>query len=832
MFGQFVNQVAKQTLAATCVVTFVLGSAISASKAQGTAKALPPKMAGIPVKAIFEKNCLGCHGVGGLLSGFDLRTRPTIIKGGVHGAAIIPGSSKKSLLYQMVTGERTPKMPPNGKLTPTEIAEIGKWIDAGAGMGEALTDAKKQVWWSFKPPVQPNVPSFTQIVSHASATTKKVDSKPRISGTSFQSTWIRNPIDAFILDGLVKSKMVPSPIANRRSLMRRATFDLTGLPPTPEEMDAYLADHSPDAYPKLIDRLLASSRYGERWGRHWLDLARYADSGGFEGDKDRANAWRYRDFVIDALNKDLPYNRFVSLQVAGDELAPQSNESIIATGFIACGPVDIVMINAQNRANELDDIVSTTGSAFLGLTVGCARCHDHKYDPITQADYYRLSAVFAPSERRDIDVPTAEERAVHDKTNFEIEAKILPIKVRIAQLAKSGSDSAIAKGNKTPNEAQIAAELAEPDRKEFKELGSKVSALEATRPGLPQAMAVTDKGKTFPPSYLLVRGDSAHPGPEVKPGFICSLPGGEEDIGPDKALQNSTGRRSELAKWLTVNNPLLARVWVNRVWRQHFGRGIVDTPSNFGVSGQLPSHPELLDWLAVNFEKSGWSTKQLQRWIMVSSTYQQGSAIRSDYQLRDPLNRQLWRMPVRREEGEVVRDSILYTAGTLNKQMGGPPVYPPVDPTLRADTFQGPNWQDGVDDASTWRRSVYVKVKRSLPLPELDVFDCPEITNSVAARNVTTSPTQALTLMNAPFVLHQSSLFAQRVAKEAGLNRKAQINRAYMLAFQRMPTDVETKSCLQYLNAHKAGKDGYGADGALSDLCHALYNFNEFIYAD
>ncbi len=646
------------------------------------------------------------------------------------------------------------------------------------------------------------------------------------------TNWVKNPVDAFVLDRLLRSDMTPSPPASRRVLMRRATIDLTGLPPAPEEMGAFLADHSADAYSRLIDRLLASPRYGERWGRHWLDLVRYADSGGFEGDRDRPLAWKYRDFVIDAFNSDMPYNRFVQMQVAGDEQTPPTRESIIATGYLACGPVDIVMLNEQNRANELDDIVSTTGSVFLGLTVGCARCHDHKYDPITQADYYRLSAVFAPSERRDIDIPTDAERQSVEAASRALDAQLAPIKARLAALTETGAAAAKAKGQAKPNPEQSAAALNDADRKEFKELTAKIAALEATRPSMPKAMAVTDRGKTFPASHLLIRGDAYHPGPEVKPGFICSLPGGAVDIGPDQAMANTTGRRTALANWLVKDNPLFSRVWVNRVWRQHFGHGIVDTPSNFGVSGQLPSHPELLDWLAVQFERSGWNTKALHRMIMLSSTYQQASDIRQDPMKRDPLNRLLWRMPVRRVEGEVVRDSILAVSGSLNLEVGGPPVYPPVDPTLRADTFQGPNWHDGEDGPSTWRRSVYVKVKRSLLLPELEVFDCPEITNSVAARNITTTPTQALTLMNGPFVLHQSAQFASRILKEVGANRAKQITRAYRIAFARSPTVDEARSCLQYMGRHPQRATSDGGNEALTDLCHALFNFNEFVYVE
>lgn len=804
-------------------------------------RGIPQKIAILPdvtnkAAALMQKHCLGCHGVGATLSGFDMRSRASLLKGGLRGPAVQPGAPEKSLLYKLVTDERTPKMPPSAtdKLTTAELTTIREWIALGAPYPGAavMATAAKQTWWSFKPPVLPPVPTINVAALHPVKASSHVGKeKSTVARPGNLESWLHNPVDSFVLDRLLRSGMRPSPQAARRVLMRRAVFDLTGLPPTPEEMAAFLADKSPTAYANLVDRLLASPRYGERWGRHWLDLVRYADSGGFEGDKDRPLAWKYRDFVIRSFNSDMPYNRFVTMQVAGDELAAPSPDSIVATGYLACGPVDIVMINEQNRANELDDIVSTTGSAFLGLTVGCARCHDHKYDPITQADYYRLSAIFAPSERREIEIPTDAERKTVEAESRLVDSKIAPLKPRLDALTAVGTAAAKAKGQPMPTVEQISAALNESDRKAYTEINSQIAAIEATRPGLPKAMAVTDKARVFPASHLLIRGDPYHPGAEVKPGFICSLPGGAEDVGPEQAMPQTTGRRTALASWLVKGNPLLSRVWVNRVWRQHFGHGIVDTPSNFGVSGQLPSHPELLDWLAIQFERSGWSTKALHRMIMLSATYQQSSAIRPDLMQKDPLNRMLWRMPVRRVEAEVVRDSILATAGTLNLQMGGPPVYPPVDPTLRADTFQGPNWQDGEDGPSTWRRSVYVKVKRSLLLPELEVFDCPEITNSVAARNVTTTPTQALTLLNGPFVQHQAALFAARVLREtADKTQSGQITKAYQLAFARSPSAEEARACQLYLTRHTAL--GVNVDTGLVDLCHALLNFNEFVYVE
>jgi len=769
------------------------------------------------VQPILQKSCLGCHGVGARLSGLDLSSRKAALQGGTRGAAFVAGSASKSVLYQMVTGVRTPQMPPTGKLSPAAAAVLKKWLDAGAPYADApVTTAQKQIWWAFKPPVRPPVPTFGS-VSAGKTHTVALTGKP--AAVFSPAAWIRNPIDAFVLQKLRAGGLNPSPRASKVTLIRRATMDLVGLPPTPEEVRAFLADTSPQAYEKLVDRLLASPQYGERWGRHWLDVVRYADSGGFEGDRDRPYAWRYRDYVISAFNTDKPFDQFVREQIAGDEIAPTSTEALVATGYLAVGPQDIVMQNPKNRSDELDDLVSTTGAAFLGLTTACARCHDHKYDPIKQTDYYRLQAVFAATERRDVDIPTPAERKTYD----DLTAEITPLQQKIDGLRNASIKALVAKGVAKPTDMQIIAAFSETEHKQWDTLLAQIAALTFKRGELPKAQIVTDQGKTFPVSHVMIRGVADHLGDEVKPGSICALPGGDFNVGPEAATEKTTGRRRALAEWLvSKSNPLTARVFLNRVWRQHFGRGIVNSPSNFGVSGDLPTHPELLDWLAVTYMENGWHLKPIQRMILLSNTYQQDSILRDAAAKADPQNRLLWRMPVKRLEGEAVRDSILCVSGALNREMGGPPVYPPVDPSLRADTFQGPNWKDGEDGPSTWRRSVYVKVKRSLLLPELEVFDCPEITYTVAARNISTTPLQALTLQNSPFVLHQSELFAARVAKEAGADPAHQIDRAYQLAVCRPPTAQEKALSLAYLQKR-------GATG-LQDFCHALFSLNEFVY--
>ncbi len=826
------------------------------------------------VRPILEKSCLGCHGVGSQLGGLDLRSRESALKGGVRGAAFAPGKADQSLLYHFITGRRTPVMPPTGKLPPAQIEVLRRWLDGGAPWPSGrIEDAQKQVWWSFKPPARPPVPQL----KHAE--------------------WVRNPIDAFVLRKLRAEGLRPSPPATRRELIRRAYLDLIGLPPTPEKIAAFEKDPDPRAWEKVVDHLLASPHYGERWGRHWLDLVRYADSSGFEGDKDRPNAWRYRDYVIRAFNQDRPYDQFIREQIAGDEIRPGDTEALIATGYLACGVEDFAMVKLpQTRADELDDLVSTTGSAFLGLTVGCARCHDHKYDPVTQKDYYRLQALFAPTERKEVDIPTPEERRAADERNREIDRELAPHRERLEALRVKGTQAAIQGGNAKPNDEQIAAALPEAERKTWNELQATIKGIEAKRPVLPKALIVTDKAPKWEPVHLHIRGDANHKGEVVPPGFIVSLPGGAQVVTAEAATPATTGRRRALADWLASReNPLTARVWVNRVWRQHFGRGLVNTPSNFGVNGELPSHPELLDYLASSFvagdrgQESGiggsgwtqlsptprwgtphpdaaprrrqtaaasssrgshyalrnthyagaprppapnpqpptpnlaWSTKALHRLMLLSATYQQSSrpddARMKAGMAKDPENRHYWRMPVRRLEAEAIRDSILTVAGTLNREMGGPPVYPPVDPSLRADTFQGVNWPEGEDSFKTRRRSVYVKVKRSLLLPQLEVFDCPEITSSVAQRNVTITPLQALTLLNDPLIVRQAGLFAERLRKEVGDEPRRQVERAYQLALGRTPTPAELQLSLRFL-----------AKRPLADFCHAVLNLNEFIY--
>ncbi len=752
------------------------------------------------VAPILKDACLDCHGGSSVMSHTVLRSEAALKASGSKGRVLAAGIGGKSRIHNLITGRQAPLMPPGGKLSESKVRDLTQWLDAGAPyFGRTLVDAKQQVWWAFAP------------------VNKSV---PRPSAKNGLSV-----IDTFVQAGLRKNGLSWNPPASRRDLIRRAYFDLTGLPPTFDEVKAFEKDRSPNAWTKVVDRLLASPQYGERWGRHWLDIVRYADSGGFEGDKDRPNAWRYRDWVINAFNKDMPYNTFLEYQLAGDELAPGDPAALVATGFLAAGPKDIVENNARTRANEVDDLVATTGSAFLGLTIACARCHDHKYDPLPQADYYRLAAIFAPTERRDIDLCTPDERKAIEGRIAASEVKLKPLRDEYGALRAKGEAAARKMGSLQPAEAEIEAGLG-PEMQRYRDVRKEIDKVEVSREQVPVAMAVTDPGPTFGEYRIHRRGDAYLPGDPVKPGFLKCLPG-NIDIPDAPTSAKTTGRRTALAKWMTrPENPLTTRVWMNRVWRHHFGRGIVATPSDFGVNGELPTHPELLDYLAAKFAYGGMKLKPIHREMLLSKTWMQSSAVRPDAAKVDPLNKYLWRMPLRRLEAEAVRDSILKVAGALDLTMGGPPIYPPVDPSLRSDTFQGMNWPITEDDMSTWRRSVYVKVKRSLLLPQLEVFDCPEITASVAARNSTTTPLQALTLMNDPLVQQQANVMTAMIYQNFGFvadtspeKDRGVVEYVYQRALQRSPTPREAKLAYKVLTTQ-----------GRSRLCLLMFNLNEFVY--
>jgi hypothetical protein len=666
------------------------------------------------------------------------------------------------------------------------------------------------------------------------------------------SAWPRNPIDYFILAKLEAAGLRASPPADREQLLRRVSLDLIGLPPTPGEIAAFVHDPAPNAYEKVVDRLLASPHYGERWGRHWLDLARFAESNGYEHDEVRPDAWRYRDYVISSFNADKPYDRFVREQLAGDELYPDEPDALTATGFNLLGPdMTDTSDQAQRRQDTLNDMTDTAGLAFLGLTIACARCHDHKFEPIPQTDYYRLQAFFAPAVfRRDLPVVDKERRLAYEAALRDFQALVRPLQEEIARLeepyrrkiydaklAKLSEDVQAAhrtpERQRTPQQqewvdktnrflvispAEVTRTLTEDDRAKRDRLQEQIKGFESRKPAqLPMAMGLRDNER-LPKTFLLERGELANRGEEMQPGYpIILLAGNKPAAARIEKSAQGTGRRTALAEWMaSKDNPLTARVLVNRLWQHHFGRGIVATASDFGVRGTAPTHPELLDWLAVDLVENGWSLKHLHRLMVLSATYQQASKS-TQHSTVDPYNRLLWRMNRMRLEGEVIRDNLLAVGGRLNPRMGGPGVFPPLPPEVMRG-FK--SWPTSADPRDHVRRSVYVFARRNLRFPFLDVFDEPDSNLSCPKRERSTTAPQALALLNDADVIEAARALAERVTKEAA-GTDAQIARAYCLALSRQPTATERRLAAEFLER-----------SPLSELCRALFNLNEFVYRE
>jgi hypothetical protein len=834
------------------------------------------------VLPLLQGKCVRCHGGAKQKADLDLRSKAGLLKGGESGPALVPGSPEKSLLWVQIAGD---KMPPEGeKLTEAQKTLVQAWIAGGArddgtaavqaedGKDRQVTDADRQ-FWAFRPPVRPAVPD--------------VKSAQRA----------RNPIDAFVLAALEKQGLTLAPEADRLTLLRRATFDLTGLPPTPQEVETFLADTAPDAYERLIDRLLASPHYGERWGRHWLDLAGYADSEGIlDADYVRSAAWRYRDYVIRAFNSDRLYNRFLKEQLAGDELtdywtAYQTRqelpaevvEGLIATGYLRCAsdtsrPDFVNIKNAPGYYFQtLDDTVKIVASSLLGLTVQCARCHSHKYDPIPQTDYYRLQAIFmsgyrpaqwVPQVQRHRNEATAAQEKEAAAHNAKIDAVLAKLKKQADELRQQFADRLFAdRLAKLPEaireDVRVALATASGKRNEVqkyladkfqKELRPEPAALQAmltkifpeyaekSKPLAEAVKAEEAKRHTFPEirafydlpgevsTHLLRRGDYLNPGPEVQPGTLSVLATPQPFTWtPPSAAARTSQKRRAFADWLTQpDHPLTARVLVNRLWLHHFGEGLVSTPENFGRAGALPSHPELLDWLATEFVARGWGLKAMHKLMLTSSAYRQASAVSAEVREAarqvDPDNRLLWRQRLRRLEAESLRDAILSTSGSLNPQMFGPPVPVRRQPDGEVVT---------ADDAAGWRRSVYLQVRRSQPVTLLQVFDQPVLETNCTRRATSTVSSQALTLLNSDFLAKQAAAFAQRVLKEKPDDPAGY---AVRLAFGRPATVQEKEKLTAFLdtqaNRYEARDKDAARRRALADVCHMLLSANEFAYVD
>ena len=832
------------------------------------------------IAPVLRDHCIKCHGAEMRKAGLDLRTIAAITQGGDSGEAIVPGKSGESLVIEQVVSG---KMPPgkNPKLTGDEIAVLRKWIDAGAPGHSGENKPVASSFWAFHPPERPPVPNV-----HASGQA-------------------RNAVDRFLLARLEANGLTFSPEASRVTLVRRVYFDLSGLPPSPEQTEAFVNEDSTDAWERLVDSLLASPHYGERWGRHWLDLAGYADSEGIlDADYERSCAWRYRDFVIRAFNADLPYDRFLELQIAGDEvidypsvyrgqkqLNPAQIEALVATGYLRCASdtsrPDFKQIkNAPGYYYQtLEDTVKIVASSTLGLTLQCAKCHSHKYDPITQEEYYRVQAIFMSGYRPAQWVPQVERRLFEATSEQEADARAhnARIDASVAELAKKAQSlnetfaarlltdrltqlpepiredtrKALATEPTKQTEVQkyltakFADRLKPPEPKlsaalsslypDFKAqtagIAAEVTAAQGMRRTFPEIRAFYDLPGE-PKTPILKRGDYNTPGREVRPGVLRALATPEPFAWSSPAKDAKTsGRRLAFAKWLTqAGHPLTSRVMVNRIWLLHFGEGLVATPDNFGTAGAPPSHPELLDWLAREFVARGWSVKAMHRLILNSAAYRQSSRFdpRSPAHTKakqaDPGVRLLWRQRMRRLEGEPLRDAMLAASGLLSSRMFGPGV-PFI--VLPDGEVVAP------EDPSGHRRSIYMKVLRSQPLTLLQSFDQPVMETNCTRRGVSTIASQALNLLNGDTLTSIARAFVTRLERET---RSDQCGRAVQLALGRRSSGAEHTALENFLavqSSRHAQTLGGGTlvperarQRALEDLCQMLLSSNEFAYVD
>jgi hypothetical protein len=928
------------------IATALLGLAVAVTL---TTMAQTAAVSDKEVQPLLEKKCFQCHGDNLKMANLDLRSRESMLKGGDSGAAISPGHAADSLLFKRITGQMQPQMPmaPLPHLSDAEVTLLKNWIDQGAqwtaapltpfnsGPGDKagasyseykeriITDEMRQ-WWAFKKPVRSPLPKVTP------------------------ERWQKNPIDAFIKASMDAKGLTPAPEADRTALIRRLYLDVTGLLPTPAEVDAFVNDPSPKAYENLVDKLLASPHYGERWGRFWLDVVRFAESSGFEHDRNIATAWRYRDYVIKSLNDDKPYNQFVIEQLAGDELDNPTSDSLTATAFYRVGPRVRFREkdNPYYRYDYLDDILRTTFGGFMGLSVHCARCHDHKFDPITRMDYYRSVGMFfgyvnydhllVPkaqadefvAQRKDIlrqmaplKAAITQLEAPYKRRQFEANLKKLPEDVQIAVTTpvekrtqgqkllaaqfESGLDvdpDANAEDDMAPivlaatddnyyhyaqpgevRPTRSTLKLSEADEQKRKELQDQLAALQKKMPKTPAAVeGVRDGDYRLAPDgpgdiplpgksradygitccYLPEPGREFHipdvhfganglaleedaKGPVVQPGLLQVLvaKGTTPKVTdpPNRPDYVTSGRRRALAEWIaSADNPLTARVITNRLWYWHFGTGIVSTPGNFGKMGTAPSHPELLDWLATEFIRQGWSIKQMHRLILNSETYKMSSAFYdATNEQKDPTDTYLWRYPVRRLEAETIRDVILSASGKLNLKAGGPSFFPSTPESVRVGYAAG-RWDLTKEGPDTWRRSVYSYWKRGMKFPMFDVHDQPDPNVTTERRNVSTVPTQALTLLNNEFTLMQARFLAERVIQEAGSDNTAQVRQLYRITLGRQPKESELRSDLEFVGKEEKAEASRATGAAttendahlhaLSRLAHVMVNSNEFVY--
>lgn len=750
------------------------------------------------VRPLLAEHCWSCHGPEKQNGDLRLDSAAAFAKGGESGPSIDSEDRSASLLLQAVRYESY-EMPPAGKLKDDQIEILERWVALGAKWPGAAADSEPlplatpspkgfsdedKGWWAFQPVARPAVPA----------------------ASAAPQSWQSNPVDAFVWNSMTDAGLTPAPEADRVSLMRRVYFDLTGLPPTPEEVQVFLQDPAPDAYARLVDRLLDSPHYGERWARHWLDLVRYADSDGYRIDHYRPEAWRYRDYVIASFNEDKPYDRFVQEQLAGDELFPGDPQALVATGFLRHWIYEYNNRDApQQWRTIIEDVTDTTGDVFFGFGMQCAKCHDHKFDPIPQRDYYRLQAFFqpimpidatveSPGQRAEYEAKLADWKAVTAEKQAQLEAILAKYRPKAIETAVEKFPLDIqeifyrAADQQSPGEKQLVyllqrqvefeyerldAKFSPEDKETVLALRREIAAHDALKPApLPVAQTVRDVGPLAPDTIMPKRGKTP-----IQPGFLSILEPADATIDPLPELP-STGRRATLAKWLTrPDHPLTSRLIANRVWQYHFGRGLAPNSSDFGKVGGQPTHPELLDFLATHVLDEAWSLKSLHRLICNSATYRQSSSHPqfADYQLLDPSNRFYWRSGARRLDAEQIRDAVLAVSGKLDLTAGG---------------------EGGAADLP--RRTIFTRMMRNNRDPLLDVFDLPAFFSSESSRNTTTTPVQSLMLLNSPQLVQYSEALAARVG-DPTTDPAAAIDRLWMLAYARFPEPDERAAALEFL---------------------------------
>ena len=748
------------------------------------------------IKPILQQRCYSCHSRLKQKSELRLDAGALIHKGGKHGPAIIVRQSAESpLLLRVLSMDEDERMPPEGKpLAPDQVILLRRWIDGGAGYPkDEIIPQTAAEHWAFQPVGPRPVPAVKNL------------------------NWPRNPIDAFVLAALDRRGWEPAPIADPGALLRRIYLDLTGAPPTPAEQDRFLESPSGGALDQVISELLSRPTYGERWARHWLDVVRYADSNGYERDAEKPFVWRYRDYVINAFNADKPFDRFILEQLAGDEIPEVSSETVIATTFQRLGHWDDEPADPPtDRFDQLDDIVRTTAQAFLGLTLGCARCHDHKFEPLTTRDYYSMVAVFNPLQRpqngrTELSMPAGSPKELAALAERDLE---------MARLKQQTNTLASA------------------------EIERRTRKLRDATPDLPQAYILQEPSPKPPVTHVLLRGSPTRPGEVVSPAAPAVLV--KQQPGFPSSGERTSQRRLGLARWIaSSDNPLSARVIVNRVWQQHFGHGLVRTPNDFGIMGEPPTHPELLDWLAHWFiHEAHWSLKKLHRLILTSSTWRMSKVGNPTYAASDPGDRLLWRMPYRRLEVEAIRDSMLAVSGQLNAKMYGPCMKPRIQKAaLEANTDKESIWKPS-DETEASRRTIYAFIKRGLVVPMLEVLDLGDTVHSCPQRQITTVAPQALSLFNGEFVNQQARHFAARLVQERGENSRSQIELAWRFALCRPPTASESAAMFSFrevetgrllAEAAQENRPCSKADaqrGALEQMCRVILNLNEFVYPE